>query len=95
MESCSADFGQELLTPESEAGRQGKRRKERTREARRGGSRTQGPEKSDDASHELNEGAAAVNKKYYSVKCDVCCTPVAVYDQDEVYHFFNVLASHS
>jgi hypothetical protein len=29
------------------------------------------------------------------VKCQVCDTQVAVYDTDEVYHFFNVLASHS
>lgn len=52
-------------------------------------------EKSDGISHELTKGAASVNVKYYGVKCDVCCTQVAVYDQDEVYHFFNVLASHS
>ena len=29
------------------------------------------------------------------VKCATCKTEVAVYDCDEVYHFFNVIASHS
>ncbi|KAF0294055.1 E2F-associated phosphoprotein [Amphibalanus amphitrite] len=29
------------------------------------------------------------------VKCATCKTEVAVYDSDEVYHFFNVIASHS
>ncbi|MEE6510566.1 hypothetical protein FKM82_030456 [Ascaphus truei] len=31
---------------------------------------------------------------YHPVKCNECFTEVAVYDKDEVYHFFNVLASH-
>jgi len=29
------------------------------------------------------------------VKCKVCNTEVAVFDSDEVYHFYNVLTSHS
>nr|XP_033807238.1 E2F-associated phosphoprotein isoform X2 [Geotrypetes seraphini] len=32
---------------------------------------------------------------YHPVKCTECATEVAVYDKDEVYHFFNVLASHN
>lgn len=32
---------------------------------------------------------------YHPVKCSVCHTEVAVYDEDEVYHFFNVLAGHA
>lgn len=31
---------------------------------------------------------------YHPVKCNECSTEVAVYDNEEVYHFFNVLASH-
>ena len=30
----------------------------------------------------------------FSVRCCVCSTQVAVYDDEQVYHFFNVLASH-
>ncbi|XP_069806996.1 E2F-associated phosphoprotein [Dendropsophus ebraccatus] len=32
---------------------------------------------------------------YHPVKCNECSTEVAMYDKEEVYHFFNVLASHS
>lgn len=31
---------------------------------------------------------------YNPVRCSVCNTEVAVYDADEIYHFFNVLASY-
>lgn len=31
---------------------------------------------------------------YHPVQCSECSTEVAVLDQDEVYHFFNILASH-
>ncbi|XP_041061304.1 E2F-associated phosphoprotein isoform X1 [Carcharodon carcharias] len=31
---------------------------------------------------------------YYPVRCAECSVEVAVFDKDEVYHFFNVLASH-
>ncbi|KAB5562248.1 hypothetical protein PHYPO_G00015730 [Pangasianodon hypophthalmus] len=31
---------------------------------------------------------------YHPVTCTECSTEVAVYDKDEVYHFFNILASH-
>lgn len=33
-------------------------------------------------------------EEYHPVKCEVCNTQVAVFDKDEIYHFFNVLASH-
>lgn len=32
---------------------------------------------------------------YFDVRCSVCNTKVAVYDKDEVFHFFNVLSSYS
>lgn len=31
---------------------------------------------------------------YHPVRCSECSTEVAVFDKEEVYHFFNVLASH-
>lgn len=45
------------------------------------------------------EGAAEeaetdVEETYHPVMCTECSTEVAVYDKDEVFHFFNVLASH-
>jgi len=32
---------------------------------------------------------------YHPVKCTICSTEVAVFDKDEVFHFFNVLPSAS
>ncbi|XP_051239739.1 E2F-associated phosphoprotein isoform X1 [Dicentrarchus labrax] len=31
---------------------------------------------------------------YHPVQCTECSTEVAVFDKDEVYHFFNILSSH-
>lgn len=45
------------------------------------------------------ESTAGMEKQeeeiYHPVKCTECSTEVAVLDKDEVFHFFNVLASHS
>ncbi|KAM9294474.1 E2F-associated phosphoprotein [Gastrophryne carolinensis] len=38
--------------------------------------------------------SASETELYHPVKCNECSTQVAVFDKDEVYHFFNVLASH-
>jgi len=35
------------------------------------------------------------DETFHPVVCTECNTEVGVYDRDEVYHFFNVLASHS
>ena len=42
-----------------------------------------------------NPGHLPGGDSFNPVKCKVCKTEVAVYDTDEVYHFFNVLASHA
>lgn len=34
------------------------------------------------------------NELYNPVKCDQCKTEIAVFDKEEVYHFFNVISSH-
>jgi hypothetical protein len=33
------------------------------------------------------------DEAYYPVKCDICKTHIAMFDSEEVYHFFNVIAS--
>ncbi|XP_061599416.1 E2F-associated phosphoprotein [Cololabis saira] len=63
----------------------GKRRK------RRRGRRTEAEE--DEASRRLPAGVDA-DEVYHPVQCSECCTEVAVFDRDEVYHFFNILSSH-
>ena len=43
-----------------------------------------------------SEAASASGEtiKYNPVKCGSCKTEVGVYDPDEVYHFFNIVASY-
>ena len=40
-------------------------------------------------------GGPESEETYHPVTCDTCNTEVAMYDKDEIYHFFNVVASHS
>jgi len=41
-------------------------------------------------------GAGLIDEGVYNpVRCSVCGTEVAVYDSDEVYHFFNVLSGYT
>jgi len=37
----------------------------------------------------------SLDEVYHPVRCSVCNTEVGVYDQDEVYHFFNILSGYS
>ena len=38
---------------------------------------------------------SSLSECYHPVACTECNTEIAVYDGVEVYHFFNVLASHA
>ncbi|EFA78388.1 hypothetical protein PPL_09039 [Heterostelium album PN500] len=45
---------------------------------------------------QVDTGTTKRNKEYYhAVHCQICSTQLAVYDQDEIYHFFNVFPSNS
>lgn len=44
---------------------------------------------------DLPDGVVDPRDIFNPVRCQVCRTEVAVYDRDEVYHFFNVIASFS
>ena len=41
----------------------------------------------------LNNESLLNSNSYFKVACETCNTVVAVYDHEEVYHFFNVAAS--
>lgn len=65
-------------------------KKQRNRK-RRKGQRTESAQ--DEATGPMPEGMDT-DEVYHPVKCSECSTEVAVFDKDEVYHFFNILASH-
>lgn len=82
--NCSVDFSQRLKFPKHQQQKNKSKKRKRKDE-------TQGEE---EAEQTLAAGGAP-GESYHPVKCEQCNTEVAVYDQEEVFHFFNVLASHS
>lgn len=65
-------------------------KKQRNRKRRRG-------QKAETAAGEAPEPSPAgmdADEVYHPVQCSECSTEVAVFDKEEVYHFFNILASH-
>lgn len=46
------------------------------------------------AEEAISNVATSASDKFFPVKCKVCNSQVAVYDCEEIYHFFNCLASH-
>lgn len=65
-------------------------RKQRNRKRRKGQKTEAAP---DEAAGPTPAGMDA-DEVYHPVQCSECSTEVAVFDKDEVYHFFNILASH-
>ena len=54
--------------------------------------RTKGKRKKSDKEVGIIAAAAEDPEVYRPVRCNTCNTEVAVYDSDEIFHFFNVLA---
>ena len=81
--NCHVNKEQQLRFPET-ADKRRKRQK-------KGPSNETDPESFDTG---LTQGSSS-DDKYNPVTCTQCHTEVGVYDTDEVFHFFNVLASHS
>ncbi|XP_064783908.1 E2F-associated phosphoprotein [Oncorhynchus masou masou] len=56
------------------------------------------PEPTESTTMEATDSGAVLGmggeEIYHPVQCTECSTEVAVLDKDEVYHFFNILASH-
>lgn len=65
-------------------------KKQRNRKRRKG----QKTEATADEAGGSGPSGMDADEVYHPVKCSECSTEVAVFDKDEVYHFFNILASH-
>ncbi|XP_037550550.1 E2F-associated phosphoprotein [Nematolebias whitei] len=59
---------------------------------RRRGQKTEAP--AEEAAASMPAMLMDTDEVYHPVICSECSTEVAVFDKDEVYHFFNILASH-
>lgn len=81
--NCEVDFAEKLAF----ADKQPRKKRRKAPHARNAAAAQQSTSAADTP--------AAATETYYNVTCAVCKTQVAVYDEDEVYHFYNVLASYS
>lgn len=66
-------------------------KKQRKRKRRR---QQQEAEPATDEAEGAGPSGMDADEVYHPVKCSECSTEVAVLDKEEVYHFFNILASH-
>ncbi|XP_053700386.1 E2F-associated phosphoprotein [Synchiropus splendidus] len=64
-----------------------------TKKDRRARSQKKKSQRSPGASEPTPAGMSS-DEVYHPVQCSECSTEVAVLDKDEVFHFFNILASH-
>ncbi|XP_029982178.1 E2F-associated phosphoprotein isoform X2 [Sphaeramia orbicularis] len=80
--NCTVKTDEVLRYKGQPEGKQRKRRKRR-----------RGPKDEDPRPDPEPEGLDS-DEVYHPVQCSECSTEVAVFDKDEVYHFFNILASH-
>ncbi|TMS21589.1 E2F-associated phosphoprotein [Larimichthys crocea] len=65
-------------------------KKQRKRKKRRGQNTETMPNETPDPT----PAGMDADEVYHPVQCSECSTEVAVFDKDEVYHFFNILSSH-
>ena len=100
VQNCTAQADEILRYPSVAAATRGNRNKKQKKSVGVKAEEEHVPERTatvgstGDANPLPNDGETG-DDIYHPVKCDVCNTEVGVYDRDEVYHFFNVLASYA
>ena len=107
--NCRVDYGRQLLhrdkeqlrAPFKRSSKNKKKKKLKTEEKEKGEAEEAGkpqPSLSEDQEQTSTSSSsatpAASSDLYHPVHCTACNTQVALYDTNEVYHFFSVIASH-
>ena len=92
--NCAVDQSQKLKFPLSKRQKKKKGRGKGKKSSSSGGGEEAGT--SDNAENQDGGvgGGEEDQEDYNPVKCEECSTEIAVFDKDEVYHFFNVMASN-
>ncbi len=80
VRNCNVDKSEWLNFPKQNANKKNARKKNTSTE---------------DSENTGTSNSSQNMEKYNPVKCTECNTEVGVYDKEEIYHFFNVLASYS
>jgi len=92
--NCDVKREELLFQPKSKKRGGGKKRKGDALSTLKSGERLNASDY-DAATLEDIKKNSAPEDLFYPVVCNVCKTEVGVYDSDEIYHFFNTLASYS
>mgnify|MGYP003691436905 CR=1 FL=1 len=79
--NCHVDFAEVLKQPPQKMNS----KKRKSQQGSQGGSRSD---------QEQKESSQEEEEKLHPVRCAECNTVVGVFDTEEIYHFFNVLAGH-
>lgn len=87
--NCSIDKTERLKYPKQEP-KHSKRKMKNSKKAGHSGSGVAA-----EAVVSVESPSTAEEDMFNPVRCTECKTVVAVYDKDDVYHFFNVLASYT
>lgn len=93
--NCRIDYAKKLLYRDKEQKRQPFRRSKKQKknsEDNKLGEGTSSSVQAEENNQEPEQSSAS--DLYHPVHCSSCNTQVALYDINEVYHFFSVLASH-
>ena len=93
VKNCSVNTAERLRYP---AGGKGKKRRKRKAQPQQSPLEDlESIDKTEELTMAEPSAANETDEIYYPVKCTECGTEVGVCDMDEVFHFFNVLSSHS
>lgn len=93
--NCKVDPTEVLKYPQQSATASKKNKTKRQKPKEGSTSDTPGPEASSSRSDPETLNTDSDTDVYHPVRCTSCTTEVGVCDQEELYHFFNVLASYS
>lgn len=92
--NCEVKRDELLFQPKSKKRGGAKKRKDDPISTLKSGERLCAGDHEAKAIEELKKNARPEDL-FYPVICNACKTEVGVYDSDEIYHFFNILASYA
>ena len=93
--NCTVNFEETLKIPEGVDKKELKKTKWKSRKRKQEQADSEVASGSAPSSEKPDESESSiVGDDFHPVTCTACGTRVAVYDKDEIYHFFHVLASH-
>ena len=91
--NCTVDAGNPLQE-ETRSEEEGKKKKNEEGEGESKERKKEKEKRREMKAKRRKDSGKKDSQVYLNVRCSICQTQVAVYDEEQVYHFFNVLASH-